>query len=167
MRRRDFVAGGLGAAVAAPVLAQGMDEWKSPFIDKWVRGAWLVDYTDNSSPQTIFEVYSYSPSTAERGTFELRGGTSLAKDIPGPAKSPLAKLQGAGAQVKLGNSGGSGRFDIAWRAADSQEGTITWLKSEKVSPVKLRRLSAAEIDAQRSKALGSEKPTFINASYFG
>jgi len=168
MKRRDFVAGGVGAAFAAPVLAQGLDEWKSPFIDKWVKGAWRVEYPDKSSAPTLFEVYGCSPATDDKGAFDLRGGTSLFKDRPGPARNARAtRVSGSGALVSLGNSGGSGRFEIEWRAGETQEGTIKWLKDDKVSPVRLRRLSAAEIDEQRSTALGGEKPIFINTSYFG
>ncbi len=168
MKRRVFMAGSLGSAVASPVLSQGLPEWKNEFIDKWVKGAWVVEYSDSSSRPTLFEVYSYSASMAERGVFDLRAATALlTAGTPGASKEATAKLQGSSAQVSLLNASGVGRFSITWRASDAQEGTITWLKDSKVSPVKLRRLSASEIDAQRLKVWGGEKPTFVNTSYFG
>lgn len=167
MKRRDVVVGGLAVSVGTPAWGQVPNAWENKFIDQWIKGSWRVEYGDKRSGTDLFEIYSHSPSSAAPGAFDLRGGTGSFGRTPGAAKSATARPTSSGAQVSVGNSGGSGRYDIAWRASDTQEGTVTWFKDSAVSPVKLRRLSASELALQRDKALEGEKPLFVNASYFG
>ena len=167
MRRRDFVAGGVGSAIASPVFGQGLPEWKNEFIDKWVKGSWQITFVDWKLKDVLMEFYSYSASAEERGTFRLRGGMTWMTAQPNAMKSAVAKPGGSGARLVGVSDDGKGRYEFDWRAADTQEGTCTSIASGRTSKVRVRRLSTEEIGDQRSKALGGEKPTFINTSYFG
>jgi hypothetical protein len=168
MRRRDFVAGGVGAVtLAPPVFGQGLDEWKSPFIDQWVKGAWLATFSDASIKPVQMEFYSYSASTEERGSFVLRAAAGQPSETPSAVKKAYARPTKTGAEVGYLTADGNVQYRMTFTASDTQEGTCRELATGKASVAKLRRLSTIEIDAQRSAVLKGEKPTFINTSYFG
>lgn len=166
MRRRDFVAGGVGASFAFPAFGQGLPEWRNEFVEQHIRGAWLATFSDPKVRPVQFEFYSYSISTEERGAFNVRGGATWLDRTPDPLKSAVVKPSGNGARFVYSTGVGKVRYEFDWRAGDRQEGTRTVLEGGSVSKASLRRLSTAEIDEQRRKVLG-EKPTLINTSYFG
>jgi hypothetical protein len=160
--RRGFVAAGLGA-VCLPASAIAQEVWTDPFVGKWVHGAWLATVQGSAAPSSIIEIYSHSPSTDERGSFVLRAGGGPADQVPTAVSKATVRPSAARAKVKVAFAGG--QCDVDWQASDTQEGTL--LTTTGAVPVKLRRLQAAEIDEQRAKAFGGEKPIFINTSYFG
>lgn len=155
-----MLAGGL-AALPLPLVAQ--NAFSNDFIRKWVQGSWAVKFPEHDHV-LLMEFYGHSPATEQPGSFVLRAGNNWIEKTPGQPKSAFAKPTATGAHVTLTND--AARYEIPWRASDTQEGVVHDFKIGRPREVKLRRLSAAEVDMQRSKVLG-EKPLFINTSYFG